>query len=125
MKNPQLSSDRCKWACERSTHVRVETNCSRLSCTIAFNNNNNMIKFYFNFLNLKFVPFKSKRRRLFSQCSCYSTSKRDYLLLNFKTVLFGFVWFFLIFHASCSYDKQKTCKRVDPKFVTLCRHEHV
>ena len=77
--------------------MRVKINCSSLSCTIAFNNDNNMIKFYFNFLNLKFVPFKSKRRRLFSQCSCYSTSKQDYLLLNFKTVLFGFVCFFFDF----------------------------
>ena len=73
------------------------------------------IMLHFYFLNLKIMSFISKRC-LFGQCSCHSTSKQGYLWQNFKAMLFGFVCF-LIFHASCSYDNQKTCKRAILKVV--------
>ena len=82
-----------------------------------------MFKLHNNFINLKIVSFKSKRRRLFGQCSCYPTSKQGYLLFILKLCCLAF-YVFLIFYACCSYDKQKTCWRAIPKVVSLCRYQH-
>ena len=63
-----------------------------------------MIKYYFKFLNLKIVSSKSKKTTFIVDSAVAISRKEGYLLLNFKTMLFGFSSFFKL-DASYSYDK--------------------